>query len=157
MAHPSSTITHATELATQYYLVFEVSLFIAQSMYLHYNDLGFLGGSDGKESSCNARDPGLIPGSGRFPGEGNGYPLQCSCLENSMGRGAWQTIVHEVAESQTWVSWYFIIIFHYNNLIFLNYSFLYTNVLLVKAIFYHSYILQTAPGWYCIYCFVDAG
>ena len=70
-------------------------------LYLSQGTILLPGGSDGKESSCNARDPGLIPGSGRFPGEGNGYPLQCSCLENSMGRGAWQTIVHEVAESQT--------------------------------------------------------
>ena len=44
--------------------------------------------SDGKESACNAGDPGLIPGSGRSPGEGNGYPLQYSCLENPMDRGA---------------------------------------------------------------------
>ena len=46
------------------------------------------GGSDGKASACNAGDPGLIPGSERSPGEGNGYPLQYSCLENSMDRGA---------------------------------------------------------------------
>ena len=45
---------------------------------------GFPSGSDGKESACNARDLGLILGSGRSPGEGNGYPLQYSCLENSM-------------------------------------------------------------------------
>ena len=49
---------------------------------------GFPGASDGKESACNTADQGLIPGSGRFPGEGNGYPLQHSCLENSMDRGA---------------------------------------------------------------------
>ena len=49
---------------------------------------GFPGGSDGKPSVCNAGDPGLIPGSGRFPGEGNGNPLQYSCLENPMDRGA---------------------------------------------------------------------
>ena len=58
-------------------------------------------GSDGKESACNARDPGLIPGSGRSPGEGNGNPLQYSCLENSMDRGAWRAIVHGVTKSQT--------------------------------------------------------
>ena len=52
--------------------------------------LGFSGGSDGGESTCNAGDLGLISGSGRSPGEGNGYPLQYSCLENSMDRGAWQ-------------------------------------------------------------------
>ena len=50
---------------------------------------GFPGGSDGKESSCSVGDLGLIPGLGRFPGEGKGYPLQYSGLENSMDRGAW--------------------------------------------------------------------
>ena len=47
------------------------------------------GGSDGKESACNARNPGLMPGLGRSPGEGNGNPLQYPCLENPMDRGAW--------------------------------------------------------------------
>ena len=51
---------------------------------------GFPGDSDGKESACNAGDPGLVPGLGRSPGEGNGNPLQYSCLENPMDRGAWQ-------------------------------------------------------------------
>ena len=58
-------------------------------------------GSDDKESVCNAGDPGPIPGSGRSPGEGNGNPLQYSCLENPMDRGAWWAIVCGVAESQT--------------------------------------------------------
>ena len=62
---------------------------------------GFSGGSDGKESACNAGDPGLIPGLGRSPGEGNGNPLQYSCLENSMDRGGWQATVHGAAESDT--------------------------------------------------------
>ena len=48
----------------------------------------FHGGSDGKESACNAGDPGLIPELGGSPGEGNGYLLQSSCLENPMDRGA---------------------------------------------------------------------
>ena len=61
----------------------------------------FPGGSDGKESACNTRDPGLIPGSGRFHREGNGYPLQYHCLENSMDRGAWQAAVHMVSKGQT--------------------------------------------------------
>ena len=52
------------------------------------------------ESACNAGDPGLIPGSGRFPGEGNGYPLQYSWLD----RGAWRATVHGVAKSQTQLS-----------------------------------------------------
>ena len=50
--------------------------------------VGFPGGSDGKASACNAGDPGSIPGSGRSPGEGNGNPLQHSCLENPVDRGA---------------------------------------------------------------------
>ena len=49
----------------------------------------FSGGSDGKESACSAEDPGLIPGSGRSPGEGNGYPLQYSCLETLVDKGVW--------------------------------------------------------------------
>ena len=58
--------------------------------------MGFPRSSDGKESACNAEDPGLIPGLGICPGEGNGNPVQYSCLENPMGRGAWRAIVHEV-------------------------------------------------------------
>ena len=50
---------------------------------------GFPGGSDGKESACNAGDLGSIPGLGRSPAEGNAYPLQYSCLENSTNKGAW--------------------------------------------------------------------
>ena len=64
----------------------------------------FPGGSDDKESACNTRDPGLIPGSGRSSGEGNGYLLQYLCLENSMDRGAWQAAVHMVSKSQTQLS-----------------------------------------------------
>ena len=58
-------------------------------------------GSDDKESAYNAGDPGSIPRLGRFPGEGNGNPLQYSCLGNPMDKGAWQTAVHDVAKSQT--------------------------------------------------------
>ena len=61
----------------------------------------YTGGSDGKASACNEGDPGSIPGSRRSPGEGNGNPLQYSCLENSMDGGAWQATVHGVAKSQT--------------------------------------------------------
>ena len=60
---------------------------------------GFPGGSDDKEYVCNAEDPGSIPGSGPPPGERNGYPLQYSCLENSMDRGAWWATVHGLAKS----------------------------------------------------------
>ena len=57
---------------------------------------GFPGGSDSEESACNAGNLGLILGSRRSPGEGNGCPLQYSCLENSMDRGAWGAAVHGV-------------------------------------------------------------
>jgi len=66
--------------------------------------VGFLDGSDGKESACSAEDKGLISGLGRCPGEGNGYPLQDSCLENSMERGAWWATIHGVAKSWTQLS-----------------------------------------------------
>ena len=59
------------------------------------------GGSNGKESTCYAGDLGSIPGLGRIPGEANSYPLQCSGLENSMDRGAWQVTVHGVTKSWT--------------------------------------------------------
>ena len=64
-------------------------------MYFTYHDEIHLQicGSDGKESACTARDAGSIPESERSPGEGNGNPLQYSCLENSINRGAWQATV----------------------------------------------------------------
>ena len=66
------------------------------STYCHK---AFPGYSDGKQSACNAEYPGLIPGSGRWREEGNDYPLYYSCLENSMGRGAWWATVHGVTKS----------------------------------------------------------
>ena len=66
--------------------------------------MGFHGGLDGKESACNAGDLGSVPGLGRLPGEGNGSPLQYSCLENSMDRGAWWATVYGVKESRTRLS-----------------------------------------------------
>ena len=65
--------------------------------------LGFPGGSDGKEFTCNAGNLGSIPGLGRSPGGGHGNPLQYSCLENPMDRGAWQATVHGVGKSRTWL------------------------------------------------------
>ena len=66
----------------------------------------FPGGSDGKESVCNAGYPGLIPESGRPPGEENGNPLQYSCLRSPMDRETWRATVHGVAKSQTQLSDY---------------------------------------------------
>ena len=68
---------------------------------ISYYFLGFPGGSEIKAFACNVGDLGLIPGSGRPPGEGNGNPLQYSCLENAMDGRAWWATVHGVAKSQT--------------------------------------------------------
>ena len=66
--------------------------------------IGFLGGSVVKESACSAGEPDSIPGLGRSPGEGNGTPLQYSCLENPMDRGAWWAIDHGVTKNETRLS-----------------------------------------------------
>ena len=63
--------------------------------------MDFPGGSDGKESACNVGDLGLIPGLRRSPVGGHGNPLQYSCLENPMNRGAWWATVHGAAKNQT--------------------------------------------------------
>ena len=80
-------------------------MFMHSICTLTYNtfivSLGFPGGSDGKESACNGGDMGLITRLGRSPGEGNGYPLQYLCLENSIDRGAWWAVVHGVAKNWT--------------------------------------------------------
>ena len=68
---------------------------------LPLHNKGLPGGSDSKDSSCKEGDLGSIPGSGRSPGEGNGNPLQYSCLENPMDRGAWWATVHGVPKSRT--------------------------------------------------------
>ena len=76
-----------------------------QSIYLYSVYLSdFPGGSDDKESACNAGDPSSIPGSGRSPGEGNDNPLHYFCLENSMNRETWWATVHRVTKSRTWLS-----------------------------------------------------
>ena len=67
----------------------------------HLSSMGPPGGPGVRNLPANAGDAGLIPGSGRFPGEGNGKLLQHSCLENPMDRGAWWVTVHGVAKSQT--------------------------------------------------------
>ena len=65
---------------------------------------GFPGGLEGKASACSAEDPGSSPASERSPGEGNGNPLQCSCLENPMDEGAWSATVHGVTKIRTRLS-----------------------------------------------------
>ena len=74
------------------------------STFFHITNLGFPGDSDNKESTCSAGDLGSIPGLVRFPGEGNGYPLQYSCLENTMARETWRATVHGIAKTWTWPS-----------------------------------------------------
>ena len=68
---------------------------------MEYSLVEFPYSSIGEEFACNAGDPGSIPGSERSPGEGNGNPLQYSCLENPMDGGAWRATVHGVTESDT--------------------------------------------------------
>ena len=81
------------------YMCVYIYIYIFHQRMEEYIYKGFLGGSDSKESAHDAGDPDSIPGAGRSPGEGNGYPLQYPCLENSMDRGAWQVTVHVVAKS----------------------------------------------------------
>ena len=73
---------------------------INKMWYIHTVE-GSPGGSNGKESACNVGDLGSIPGLGRSPAAGHGNPLQYSCLENTMDRGAWWATVHRVTKSQT--------------------------------------------------------
>ena len=87
------------------YLYFMFVYVYILSLFTHFFFfLLFPGGSVGEIPACNTGDPDSIPGSGRFPGEGNGNPLQYSCLENSTDRGAWQATVHGIPKSQTGLS-----------------------------------------------------
>ena len=81
-------------------IIMYVALFWGRGMQIK----GFPVGSKNKESVCYRGDLGSVPGFGRSPGEGNGNPLQYSCLENSIDRGAWQTTVHGVIKSQAQLS-----------------------------------------------------
>ena len=90
----------AWELPPLSSVVPSIQTFIMFSRFLQ----GYHSGSDGKESACNAGDPGLIPELGWSHGERNGNPLQYSWLENPMDRGAWRATVHGVTKSQTWPS-----------------------------------------------------
>ena len=80
------------------------NILVFQSILPLWHHKGFPGGSYSKESTCNAGDPGSIPGSGRCPGGGNGNPLQYSCLENPVDEGDWQATDHKVTKSWTQLS-----------------------------------------------------
>ena len=79
-------------------------LSLVMGLIIPSSTMGFPDGTDNKESACNAEVLDLIPGPARFLGEGHGNPLQDSCLENSMDRGAWRTTVH-VKVAQSWERW----------------------------------------------------
>ena len=89
----------------KYNKILHTSVFLSttfQGLYVYlevYIIMDVPGGSDGKESACTAGDPGSILGLRRSAGEGNGNPLQDSCLENPIDRGAWWAIVHKVTKS----------------------------------------------------------
>ena len=117
MWHPCETQGHTAQVCTDSC----VNLNKFWSHILHWQSTNFLfyicthlfyicntspPDSDGKQYACNAGDQGLIPGSGRSPGEGNGYSLQYSCLENSIDGGVWQATVHGVTNSHTQLSGY---------------------------------------------------
>ena len=117
----SSQFTYCWSLAWRILSITLLAWIIAKTIYWRVMALGTLychchlistttlykglpGGSDGKESACNAGDQGLVPGLGRSLGEGNGNPIQYSCLENSMDRGAWRATVHRLAKGLKWLS-----------------------------------------------------
>ena len=103
--YPTHTHTHThTHTITLHPLYHKQRHLDRRALYLI--GWSFPHSSVSKESSCNAGNPGSIPGSGRSPGEGNGNPLQYSCLENSINRGAWQATVHGVTMNWTWLNDY---------------------------------------------------
>ena len=103
MFPPSTEHSNTIQLNSLPFYKRIILLPVSNNMFL-ISIWGFPGSSVGKESVCNAGDMALIPGLGRSPGEGIGYPLQYSYLENSMDRGAWWATVHEAAKSQTTLS-----------------------------------------------------
>ena len=98
---PAFHYTGAAGLRVATAISLSLSLNFCIGLCILYFVLGFPGGADVKASACNVGDLGLIPGSGRSPGGGNGNPLQYSCLENPMDRGTWQAAVHGVSKSLT--------------------------------------------------------
>ena len=85
-------------------LLFTIGHYLSKLWSILGDGMGFPGGSEIKTSACNVGDLASTPGSGRSPGEGKGNPLQYSCLENPLGRGAWRAAVHGAAKSQTRLS-----------------------------------------------------
>ena len=101
----TNTEINSTELLKWSFKTFFACIFKKICLkFISEENRDFPGGSKGKGYSCNAGNLGSIPGSGRFPGKGNGKPPQYSCLENSTDRGAWWAIVHGIAKSQTCMS-----------------------------------------------------
>ena len=98
LIHEGHTIDHQLQKSRHWVLFIFVS-----PAFDRVSGTYSLGGSAGKESAWNAGVLGLIPGLGRSPGEGKGYPLQCSCLKNPMDREAWQATVHRITKSRTWL------------------------------------------------------
>ena len=96
-------------MSSEHVLSIHFCLFSNLGTFLSF--LGFPYGSAGKESTCNVGDLGLIPGLGRSPGEGKGYPLQYSGLENSMDQGAWWATLHGVPKSWAGLSDFHFFIF----------------------------------------------
>ena len=101
---PSNILQLRKFASSLQYLFFNILSSIILTQTLTSSILGFPGGSDGKESAYNAEDMGSIPELGRSPGEGNSNPLQYSCLENTMDRGAGWATVHGVTKSRTRLS-----------------------------------------------------
>ena len=91
----------------EYILLQQIWISVLQYILLKYSiycSSSFTDDSESEKSACNAGYPGSIPRSGRSPGEGNGYPFQYSCLENSMDRGARRATVHGIAKNRTWLN-----------------------------------------------------
>ena len=91
-------LSEATEKINNRLHIYYIFTTYINLLYIYYICVGFSGGSVVKDLPASAGDAGLIPGSGRLPGEGNGNPLQYSCLGNPMERGAWWVTVHRVSK-----------------------------------------------------------
>ena len=97
-------LEHSLKLRSHTSFKLDIFLQMIFLITLSKQDLVFLGSSVSKEFACNAGDPSLIPGSGRSPGEGIGYPLHYSCMENPMDRGAQRATLHAIAKNGTRLS-----------------------------------------------------